>query len=150
MYKLPAQKDLIRDLREAYYSKNLTLDKVLAMMPEDERKLGRTTCQKLFNRDDAENLNFRYNTIIILSELLLEETPETDNARLEYKRYVIEQLEEKIKEQEQIISFRSSRIEKLDDTITHLRQQNARLTEILNKLVERCDNCELHNKAKEK
>lgn len=146
MNKLPAQKDLIRDLRDAYYSQNLTLDKVLAMMPEDERKLGRTTCQKLFNRDDAENLNFRYNTIILLSELLLEDSPETDNARLEYKRYVIEQLETKITEQEQIIKFRSSRIEKLDEIIADLRQQNKKLTEILNKLVERCNNCNMHGK----
>lgn len=147
MNKLPAQKDLIRDLRDAYYSQNLTLDKVLAMMPEDERKLGRTTCQKLFNRDDAENLNFRYNTIILLSELLLEDSPETDNARLEYKRYVIEQLEAKITEQEQTIKFRSSRIEKLDEIIADLRQQNKKLTEILNKLVERCNNCNMHKEG---
>lgn len=141
MNNLPAQKDLIRSLREAYNAKGLTLDKIMAMMPEDERKLGRTTCQKLFNRDDAENLNFRYNTIIILSELLLDDTPEIDNARLEYKKSVIEILEAKVDDQEQIIKFRSSRIEKLDETINHLRQQNAKLTEILNKLVERCENC---------
>lgn len=141
MNNLPAQKDLIRSLREAYNARGLTLDKIMAMMPEDERKLGRSTCQKLFNRDDAENLNFRYNTVIILSELLLDDTPETDNARLEYKKSVIEILEAKISDQEQSIKFRSSRIEKLDDTIAHLRQQNAKLTEILNKLVERCENC---------
>lgn len=141
MNYLPAQKDLIRSLREAYNAKGLTLDKVIAMMPEDERKLGRTTVQKLFNRDDAENLNFRYNTVIILAELLLDDTLEDDNARLEYKKYVIDHLEEKIKEQERIIEFRSSRIKKLDETIEHLREQNAKLTEILNKLVERCENC---------
>lgn len=141
MNNLPAQKDLIRSLREAYVSRGLTLDKILAMMPEDERKLGRTTCQKLFNREDAENLNFRYNTIIILSELLLDDTPEVDRERLEYKKSVIEMQETKIAELEDKITFRTEIIKSLDQTIEHLRQQNAKLTEILNKLVERCENC---------
>lgn len=142
--KLPEQKELIRRLRESYNEKGLSLNKVLNLMPEDSRKIGRTTCQRLFNRSDAENLSFDYSTLILLSEILLESDAEDDNARLIYKKSIIEILEAKVSDQQKDIDFRNSRIEKLDGIIADLRQQNARLTELLNKLVERCDNCHLN------
>lgn len=144
MNKLPEQKELIRRLRETYQEKGLSLNKVIDLMPEDERKIGRSTCQRLFNRTDAENLNFDYNTLILLSELLLDQDKDDDAARLKYKKSVIEILESKIADQERIIEFRSARIEKLDETIEHLRAQNTKLTEVLGKLVDRCDNCDFH------
>lgn len=144
MNRLPEQKELVRRLRESYNEKNLSLNKVLNLMPEDSRKLGRSTCQRLFNRSDAENLSFDYSTLILLSEILLESDAEDDNARLIYKKSIIEILEAKVSDQQKDIDFRNSRIEKLDGIIADLRQQNARLTELLNKLVERCDNCHLN------
>ena len=141
---LPEQKELIRRLRESYKDKGLSLNKIIDLMPEDSRKIGRSTCQRLFNRSDAENLNFDYGTLILLSEILLDSDAEDDNARLKYKKSIIEILEAKVSDQQKDIDFRNSRIEKLDGIIADLRQQNARLTELLNKLVERCDNCKMH------
>lgn len=141
---LPNQKELIRRLRESYKEKDLSLNKIVNLMPEDSRKIGRSTCQRLFNRSDAENLSFDYSTLILLSEILLESDAEDDNARLIYKKSIIEILEAKVSDQQKDIDFRNSRIEKLDGIIADLRQQNARLTELLNKLVERCDNCHLN------
>lgn len=141
---LPNQKELIRRLRESYKEKDLSLNKIVNLMPEDSRKIGRSTCQRLFNRSDAENLNFDYGTLILLSEILLDSDAEDDNARLKYKKSIIEILEAKVSDQQKDIDFRNSRIEKLDGIIADLRQQNSRLTELLNKLVERCDNCHLN------
>lgn len=141
---LPEQKELIRRLRESYKEKDLSLNKIVNLMPEDSRKVGRSTCQRLFNRSDAENLNFDYGTLILLSEILLDSDAEDDNARLKYKKSIIEILEAKVSDQQKDIDFRNSRIEKLDGIIADLRQQNSRLTELLNKLVERCDNCHLN------
>ena len=134
MNRLPEQKELIRRLREAYADKNLSLNKIIDMMPEDDRKLGKTTCQRLFNREDAESLNFDYNTLILLSEMLLDSDEEDDEARLKYKKKVIEVLEEKIHGLEQMLAFRSERIRTLDATIVHLRKQNEALTGIIDKL----------------
>ena len=141
MNRLPEQRELIRRLREAYKEKELSLTKIVDMMPEDERKLGRSTCQRLFNREDAESLNFDYSTLILLSEMLLDQDEEDDEARLKYKKKVIETLENKITTMESIIKFRSERIKGLEDTIADLRKQNGLLTELLKRQMERCDNC---------
>lgn len=141
MNRLPEQKELIRRLREAYQKNGLSLNRIVDMMPEDDRKIGKSTCQRLFNRTDAENLNFDYNTLILLSEMLLEDDEEDDEILLRYKKKVIETLENKITTMESIIKFRTDRIKNLDETITDLRKQNGLLTEIIKRQMERCDNC---------
>ena len=137
MNRFPEQRELVRKLREAYQEQCLSLNLIVGKMPEDERKIGRTTCQKLFNREDAENLNYDYNTLILLSEILLKEDEEDDEIRLKYKKKVIEDLETKITDLEDIITFRTNMIDSLQDTIIHLRKQNERLTSIIDKLTER-------------
>ena len=137
MNRFPEQKELVKKLRDAYNERCLSLNLIVDMMPEDERKIGRSTCQRLFNRADAENLNYDYNTLILLSEILLKEDEEDDEVRLKYKKKVIEDLEAKINDLEDKITFRTSMIDNLQSTIEHLRKQNERLTSIIDKLTER-------------
>ena len=141
MNRFPEQRELVRLLREAYQERCLSLNLIVDMMPEDERKIGRSTCQRLFNRADAENLNYDYNTLILLSEILLKEDEEDDEIRLNYKKKVIEDLSSKITEKDQTLEFRAEIIKKQEETIADLRKQNGLLTELLKRQMERCDNC---------
>lgn len=146
MNRLPEQKELIRRLRSAYQEQNLSLNKILDMMPDDERKLSRTTCQRLFNDPNAENRSMDYNTLIFLSEMLLEQDEEDDEVRLKYKKRVIEELEEKLKQMDQVLRFRREIISKQEETIADLRKQTNLLTELLKRQMERCENCAFKGK----
>ena len=146
MNRIPEQKELIRRLKKAYNEKGLSLNKVVEMMPEDSRKLGKTTCQKLFNRDDAEYLNFSYNTLIFLAELLLDSDKDDEELLLKYKKEVIDNLDFKIVELQEIVDFRTSMVKSLEKTVEDLRKQNTALIEIVRRQMERCDNCEYHVK----
>ena len=93
MNKLPEQTELILKLKEAYKRKGLSLNKLIDMMPEDDRKLARSTVQRLFHSENSETKNYDYKTLIYLSNLLLDVDDDDDNALLLYKREVIEMLE---------------------------------------------------------
>ena len=69
---LPEQNELILKLKEAYKEKGLTLNGLIDMMPEDSMKLGRSTVQRLFHGKESEHKNYDYNTLIMLSNLLLD------------------------------------------------------------------------------
>ncbi|MBP5264221.1 MAG: hypothetical protein J6Z33_07615 [Lachnospiraceae bacterium] len=165
MNKLPEQTELILKLKEAYKNKGLSLNKLIDLMPEDERKLGRSTVQRLFHGEGSENKNYDYNTLILLSNLLLD-VDDDDDTLLRYKREVIEMLErenkdlraqldhEKVryheklererKKYEEIVGFRTDRIVKLEEINTDLLRAVNRKDELLRKLIEKCDNCKFH------
>ena len=98
MNKLPEQTELILKLKEAYKRKGLSLNKLIDMMPEDDRKLARSTVQRLFHSENSETKNYDYKTLIYLSNLLLDVDDDDDNALLLYKREVIEMLERENKD----------------------------------------------------
>ena len=47
---------------------------------------------------------------------------------------------------EQVIDFRTARISRLDDLLDKERESNAKLTDLVSKLIEKCDQCEFHHK----
>ena len=47
---------------------------------------------------------------------------------------------------EQVIDFRTARISRLDDLLDKEREANAKLTDLVSKLIEKCDQCEFHHK----
>ena len=166
MNRLPEQKELILRLVEAYRNKGLTLNKLMDMMPDPSSKLGKTTCQRMFHRENSEDYNYDYNTLIVLSNILLDE--DSDDLLLKYKLKVIEMLEAKNNELEakleyekahyheklekerakynQIIDFRTSRISRLDDLLDEERKANREKDELIKELIRKCDNCAFHKK----
>ena len=166
MNRLPEQKLLVSKIKEAYKNKGLSLNAVLAMMPNPESRLSKSTCSKMFGKADSDTYNYDYNTLIVLSNLLLDE--DDDDVLLKYKMKVIEMLEAKNKELEakleyekahyheklekerlkynQIIDFRTSRISRLDELLDEERKANREKDELIKELIRKCDNCAFHKK----
>lgn len=155
MNRLPNQKELVSRIKEAYKSKGLTLNSVLAMMPESEG-LSKSTCSKIFGKADSETFNYDYNTLSVLSKLLLSEDGIVEmlearikdlEEQLEYeKKHYHEKLEKERKKYNEIIDFRTSRISKLDDLLDEARESNQKKDELIIKLIEKCENCVFHKK----
>ena len=155
MNRLPDQKELVSRIKEAYKNKGLTLNSVLAMMPESE-VLSKSTCSKIFGKADSETFNYDYNTLSVLSKLLLSEDGivemlEARNKELEEqleheKKHYHEKLEKERKKYNEIIDFRTSRISKLDNLLDEARASNQKKDELIIKLIEKCENCVFHKK----
>lgn len=163
---LPEQNELILKLKEAYKEKGLTLNGLIDMMPEDSMKLGRSTVQRLFHGKESEHKNYDYNTLIMLSNLLLD--VDEEDTLLKYKREVIDMLKkenealkaqldhEKVRYHEKlemersksqkIIDFREERIVHLEEVNADLLRAVNRKDEVLRKLLDKCDNCKFHDK----
>ena len=171
MSNLPDQRDLVLELKQAYNDKGLTLSKLLSMMPENSKKISQTVCHKIFYNENSEDLNYEYNTLVVLAEILLGR--DDNRLLLDFKRTVIEVMQAEIdslkaqvehekakttekvakkqaewdkqrKELEDIIDFRTKRISRLDDLLDDERKSNQKLNEVVMKLVDKCDNCAFH------
>ncbi|MBO7340998.1 MAG: hypothetical protein J6U66_13150 [Lachnospiraceae bacterium] len=94
MDKLPDQRELITLLRDAYAKKALTYDKLVALLPDNEKKLSKSTVQRLFGPEDPAALNCEYNTLFILGEILIDSHDiHGRTVLLHYKKELIESLE---------------------------------------------------------
>lgn len=180
MEKLERQDSLIIRLRERQQEKGLSIDQIVALMPEDQKKVGRSTCQKLFSKTapKPEDLNFNYNSLFAISDVLLDE--EDDQVRLDFKKELINVLQEKIygleqeidsyklkfseaenryhkkleyernrsqkiiDERGEYIKEKDSQMSKLLDMIAIMNGQQLETTKVIQRLLEKCDNCKFH------
>ena len=182
MEKLERQDTLIMRLRTRQQQKGLSVDQIIALMPESQQKVGKSTCQKLFSKTapKPEDLNFNYTSLFAISDVLCDK--EDDQVRLEFKKDVINIMQEKIDalkhevegyklkiaeteskhhikleyersrsqkiidERGEYIKEKDTQISKLLDMITKMNDQQVETSRIIQKLLAKCENCELHKK----
>ena len=173
MDKLPIQNELIVLLRAAAAAKNLNADKLLAMLPNDEKKISKSTIQRLLGSEDPAALNCEYNTLFVLGEILIDSTNvQGRTALLHFKKSVVQTLElensllrERLDSDKNLYtsmaeyrsaqtSQKDSQIDKLFDTIANkeaqiekllqmLDKKEDQISSLLNQLLTKCDNCKL-------
>lgn len=157
MKVLPEQKELVLRLKKVFVDKSLSLNKLLAMIPENNQKISKSTCQRLFYKDNSEDFNYDYNTLIILSDLLLDE--EDDTTRLDFKKAIIETLQKQIDDLHQQLIYEKlhyhEKLEKerdqfkarLDFLKKQVELKDKRmdiLFDSVTSLMSKCDNCQFH------
>lgn len=168
-------KDVIVKLREVYKERDLSYDKIIAMMEADGEYTSKSTLSRLFG-DKWEQFSFDYErTILPIANVLLDiDVEEADDdvdtkafkSVLKLKKVIIEGLEEKIKTVEseekakyheklaketdkfqQSLDFMSHQIDLKDKRIDLLMAQNERLSVMNNRMMEQFLDCPIKNKG---
>lgn len=105
----------------------------------------------IYQRTDEDTSETVLMKELILAKASMIEKLEKENALLKSQLASEErEHDEEMKKErmglEQVIDFRTARISRLDDLLDKEREANAKLTDLVSKLIEKCDQCEFHHK----
>lgn len=98
-------KDVILALKEVKKEKDLSLDKILALMEDNGQYLSKSTLSRVFAEGSEHNGSFRYETLRPIADVLLDiEKIETDDSTdtkayksvLKLKKTIINELKEEL------------------------------------------------------
>ena len=98
---MESTKELITLLKQIRQEKNLSFDKILAMMEENGDYLSKSTLSRVFQEGSEDNGGFRYETLKPIADVLLDvehiETDDTTDTKafkqmLRLKREIIDEL----------------------------------------------------------
>lgn len=167
-------KEVILALKQVKEEKNLSLDKILELMEENDpaTAVSKTTLSRVFSKGSEDQL-FRYETTLRpIASVLLDEKIEVDDdsntkaikSILKLKKDIIDELENKIKtveseekekyhkkldeEREKFqksIDFVKIQVELKDKRIDHLLEENMKLVDANMKLLHQFLDCPLKN-----
>lgn len=167
-------REVILALKQVKDEKNLSLDKILELMEENDptTAVSKTTLSRVFSKGSEEQL-FRYETTLrpIASVLLDEKIEDADDtntkgikAVLKLKKDIIDELESKIKTVEseekekyrakleaetdkfqRSLDFVKNQVELKDKRIDHLLEENMKLVDANMKLLHQFLDCPLKN-----
>jgi transcriptional regulator with XRE-family HTH domain len=171
---MPDTKDVILNLKKVKKEKNLSLDKIVEMIEENNEFVSKTTLSRVFRKGSEDEI-FRYEATLkpIANALLdidnIETSDDTDTqaykSLLKLKAEIISQLEDKIKvieseekrkyhdklEREtdkfqESLDFVKKQVELKDKRIDMLMAANERLSIMNNRMLEQFMECPLKNK----
>lgn len=158
-------KDVILALKEVKREKDLSLDKILALMEDNGQYLSKSTLSRVFAEGSEHNGSFRYETLRPIADVLLDiEHIETDDSTdtkayksiLKLKKDLIAELKEelsheKLKYHEKLeketkhfndsLTFMTRQIELKDQRIDALLATTTELMATNNKLVNQLMQC---------
>ena len=163
MDKLPNQSEIITLLRTKAKEKGLSYDKIVTMLPNDQKKISKSTIQRVLSAEDPATLNCEYNTLFAMGDILIDNSDAAGRSiLLHYKRQVIESLELEnimLKERmasegslyENISATRSSQMQVKDAQIDRLldlidKKEN-QIEALLQQLLSKCSDCPLRREA---
>lgn len=104
----------------------------------------------IYQRSDEDTSETVLMKDLILAKASIIEKLEKENAQLKSQLASLElECAKKWKNErmdlEQVIDFRTARISRLDDLLDKEREANAKLTDLVSKLIQKCDNCEFYH-----
>lgn len=160
-------KDVILALKDVKKEKDLSLDKILALMEDNGQYLSKSTLSRVFADGSETNGSFRYETLRPIADVLLDiehiESDDTTDTKayksiLKFKKDLIAELKEelnheKLKYHEKLeketkhfndsLAFMTHQIELKDQRIDALLATTTELMATNNKLVNQLMNCPL-------
>lgn len=166
---MESTREIIVLLKQVKEEKKLSLDKILAMMENNNQFLSKSTLARIF-AEGSEEGNFRYETLRPVCETLLdiehiEDNDDTDikayKSILKLKKDIIDELSaeleteklnyyEKLQEEtdkfQRSLDFVKHQVELKDQRIDDLLLMNKELTLTNNKLIAQLMECPLKNK----
>ena len=151
--ELKSNTELIIALKRTIAEKNIGQAELMKMLAEHGHPIAKTTIQRFYKEGSEVNDSFRYkDTLQPMAELLLPDEDPGDGLILELKEK-IEELSEKMQEiydmtskgmsfMRSQIDIKDNRMERKDDWIQELMDENRRLNDDVCKLLERCQLCD--------
>ena len=163
MEKLPEQAEIITLLRAKAKEKGLSYDKIVAMLPNDQKKISKSTIQRVLSAEDPATLNCEYNTLFAMGDILIDNSDIAGRSLLlHYKRHVIEALElENIMLKERlehdgflykdIAATRSNQMQikdlRIDRLLDLIDKKENQIEALLRQLLTKCNDCPLRREA---
>jgi len=164
---MESTKELITLLKQIRQEKNLSFDKILAMMEENGDFLSKSTLSRVFQEGSEDNGSFRYETLKPIADVLLDvehiETDDTTDTKayksmLKIKKEIIEELKaaneqvkidyaDKLQEEtekfQKSLEFIKHQVELKDQRIDDLLTMNKDLMQTNNRLINQLMECPL-------
>jgi len=149
--ELKSNAELIIELKKAMAEKHIGQAELLKMMEDAGHPIAKTTLQRICKEGSEVNDSFRYNdTLKPLAEVLLDNVNgDETNDKLQEK---IDALSAQIRDindyalnsinfMKSQIDLKDTRMERKDQWIQQLMEENKRLNEEVCKLLDKCNNC---------
>jgi len=164
---MESTKELITLLKQIRQEKNLSFDKILAMMEENGDFLSKSTLSRVFQEGSEDNGSFRYETLKPIADVLLDvehiESDDTTDTKayksmLKIKKEIIEELKaaneqvkidyaDKLQEEtekfQKSLEFIKHQVELKDQRIDDLLTMNKDLMQTNNRLINQLMECPL-------
>ena len=168
---MESTKELITLLKQIRQEKNLSFDKILAMMEENGDFLSKSTLSRVFQEGSEDNGSFRYETLKPIADVLLDvehiESDDTTDTKayksmLKIKKEIIEELkaaneqvkidyalklEEETDRYQRSLAFVNNQIELKDQRIDDLLKMNKDLMQTNNRLINQLMECPLRKEC---
>jgi len=168
---MESTKELITLLKQIRQEKNLSFDKILAMMEENGDFLSKSTLSRVFQEGSEDNGSFRYETLKPIADVLLDvEHIESDDSTdtkayksmLKIKKEIIgelkaaneqvkidyaDKLQEETEKFQRFLDFMKHQIELKDQRIDALLATTTELMTTNNKLVTQLMECPLRKEC---